>query len=464
MAWYRSAGKFILYFLIVAAVALAVLVFVFKMRFEFDGSAMRPFVYFGDKNARYAKLEESRARQQKAPAPTPAPAVAATPSADWTDFRGPLRDGRYTQTPILTRWPKEGLERLWRQPVGGGYASFVVAQGRAFTIEQRRANEAVTAYDVGTGRELWAHSYPSDFRETMGGEGPRATPTYHDGLVYSLGATGELRVLDSASGKLMWRRNVVEENGAKLVQWAMSASPLIVDDTVVVQPGGPNGASIVAYHKRTGAPVWKSLDDRQAYTTPMIATLAGQRQILTVTALRAVGLRPEDGTLLWEYPWTTQHDISAAMPLVVDETHFFISAGYDHGAALVELTSTGGRFSAKTVWQNKRMKNRFSASVLYQGHIYGLDEAILACVNAQTGELKWKGGRYGYGQLLLAGGHLVATTESGEVALVEATPAAFTEVARFQAIEGKTWNVPAISGGLLLVRNHSEMACFRLKP
>jgi outer membrane protein assembly factor BamB len=148
---------------------------------------------------------------------------------------------------------------------------------------------------------------------------------------------------------------------------------------------------------------------------------------------------------------------------MVDETHFFISAGYGHGAALVEVTRTDGKLSAKTVWQNTRMKNKFSASVLYQGYIYGLDEAILACIDAKSGELKWKGGRYGYGQLLLAQGHLVVTTESGEVALVKATPAAFTEVARFKAIEGKTWNVPAISNGLLLVRNQSQMACFRLR-
>jgi outer membrane protein assembly factor BamB len=151
------------------------------------------------------------------------------------------------------------------------------------------------------------------------------------------------------------------------------------------------------------------------------------------------------------------------MPLVVDETHFFVSAGYGHGAALVEVARSGEKFSATTVWQNNRMKNKFSASVLHQGHIYGLDEAILACMDAKTGGLKWKGGRYGYGQLLLAQDHLVVSTESGEVALVKATPAAFTELARFQAIEGKTWNVPAISGGLLLVRNQSEMACFRLQ-
>jgi outer membrane protein assembly factor BamB len=464
MAWYRTLGKRILYGVAIAAVALAALIFVFKMHFEVDGSGARPLVSFGDRNAR---LEESRARQ---PAPTPAAAVDAATlkippvgSAYWTDFRGPLRDGHYTQTPVSANWPASGLERLWKQPIGGGYASFVIAQGRAFTIEQRRANEAVTAYDMATGRELWAHTYPADFRETMGGEGPRATPTYHNGLVYSLGATGEFRVLDVASGKLQWSRNIVAENGAELVHWAMAASPLIVDDTVVVQPGGRKGASMVAYNRLTGKPVWKSLDDRQAYTTPMLVTLAGQRQILTVTAERAVGLRPEDGALLWDYPWTTEYDANAAMPLVVDQTHFFISAGYGHGAALVEVARAGEKFSARTVWKSIRMKNKFSASVLHEGYIYGLDEAILACLDAKTGELKWKGGRYGYGQLLLAQGHLLVTTESGEVALVEATPTAFTELARFQAIKGKTWNVPAISDGLLLVRNESEMACFRLR-
>jgi outer membrane protein assembly factor BamB len=298
----------------------------------------------------------------------------------------------------------------------------------------------------------------------MGGDGPRATPTWHEGRVYALGASGELRCLDAANGKAIWRKNILEDNGAANLQWGMAASPLIVDDKVIVLPGGSSGKSVAAYHKLTGENVWKALDDRQAYTAPILAMLGGKRQVVVVSAQRAMGLAPEDGKLLWEYPWKTEYDVNAAVPVVVGPNRLFLSAGYGHGSAVIELTPGGDGFQVKTAWANNRMKNKFSASVLHQGYLYGLDEAILACVNVETGELKWKGGRYGYGQLLLAGDHLVVTTEDGEVALVKASPDSHQEVAKFPAISGKTWNVPAISAGTLLVRNTTEMAAFRLAP
>ena len=173
-------------------------------------------------------------------------------------------------TPIRTNWPREGLPRLWKQPVGGGYASFVVADGRAFTIEQRRNQEVVAAYDVATGRELWTNGWNANFQESMGGDGPRATPTYHEGRVYALGAEGELRVLDAGKGSLIWRKNILTDNNAGNLQWGMSAAPLIVDDKVIVLPGGSRGKSVVAYNKTTGDVVWKTLNDEQAYVSPMI--------------------------------------------------------------------------------------------------------------------------------------------------------------------------------------------------
>ena len=315
------------------------------------------------------------------------------------------------------------------------------------------------AYDLMTGRELWAHTYDANFQESMGGDGPRATPVWHDGLIYSQGATGELRCLDAVTGSLKWSKNILEDNGAQNIQWGMSNSPLIVDDKVIVTPGGSNGKSVVAYHRLTGVGVWKSLDDKTSYTSPMLVTLAGKRQILAVNATRAVGLDPESGAMLWEFPWKTEYDINSAMPLIVDDSHFFISAGYGHGAALVEVSAAG----AKAVWQNTKMKNKFNHSVLYNGYIYGFDESILACIDAKSGELKWKGGRYGYGQLLLASGHLVIIGEQGELALVKATPDGHQELAKFSAIEGKTWNSPAISDGFLLVRNSAEMASYRMQ-
>jgi outer membrane protein assembly factor BamB len=241
----------------------------------------------------------------------------------------------------------------------------------------------------------------------------------------------------------------------------MAASPLVVDEKVIVLPGG-RGKSVVAYHKVSGELLWSVLDDDQSYTAPMEATLAGKRQLIVVSATRAMGLTIEEGRLLWEFPWRTSYDINAAQPLVVGDNRVYISAGYGHGAALWEVTRSGESFATKRIWETNRMKNKFSSAVLFGGHVYGLDEAILACVDAATGQQKWKGERYGYGQLLLASGHLVVITEQGELVLVRATPERHEEVSRFQAIRGKTWNVPAMAGGKLLVRNTLEMACFRI--
>jgi outer membrane protein assembly factor BamB len=419
-----------------------------------------------------AAVEQSRAAQKAEPVPTPPPAEVAEPAAAapvklvkaayWTDFRGPNRAGEYTESPINTEWPSAGLPRLWKQPIGGGYASFTVGEGRAYTIEQRRDKEAVTAYNIETGRELWAFSYPASFDEVLGGPGPRATPVYHDGLVYSLGALGDLYCLTAATGKPKWSKNILADNDAKDIHWAMSGSPLIVGDMVIVTPGGPNGKSIVAYNRITGASLWKSLNDRAAYTSPILATLAGQRQIVWISGERAVGIGVEDGKLLWEYPWPAQMDMNCSQPVIIDGDDVLLSSAQGPGAALLRIAQDAGAFTATPVWKNNRLKNKFNSSVLYQGYIYGFDEAILECFDPKTGDVKWKGGRYGYGQLLLAGGFLVVTTEQGELVLVRATPESHQEMARFQAIEGKTWNIPAIDNGLLLVRNTREMACFRL--
>jgi len=409
-----------------------------------------------------------------APAADPPPATAVAKTAEsavatklppyWTDFRGPARDGHYRQQPIRTDWPASGLQPVWKEPVGGGYASFVTANGTAFTIEQRAAKEVVAAYDIATGRELWTHAWDAKFQETMGGDGPRATPTWHDGRLYALGASGELRCLDAFTGKQLWRTNILEDAVASNLQWGMSAAPLVVDDKVVVVPGGQNGKSVIAYDRLSGRQVWAALDDTAAYSSPMLVTLAGIRQILVFSASRLMGISPDRGDVLWEYPWTTQYGVNASQPLLLDDHRIFVSTGYGTGAAAIELApAANGRLSVRELWRTNRMKNQFTSSVLHEGFIYGLDEAILACLDASTGELKWKGGRYGYGQVMLASGHLIVLTEGGELALVRATPQNHQEIARFPAIEGKTWSHPALSEGFLLVRNINEMAAFDLR-
>ena len=447
------------------AVFAVALLFAAGMRMEMEGSGMPKFVTFQSPEKQAEQIEADRAKETAAvPAAPVVPAVVEEPSvvqaaetATWPDYRGPARDG-VSKEKILTNWPNGKLPELWRKPVGGGWASFVIAGKLVYTIEQRRRQEVVAAYDAASGREVWTHKYDADFQESMGGPGPRATPTWHAGKIYSMGATGELFVLDALTGKVIWHKNILDDNGAENITWAMSASPLIVDDTVVVQPGGPSNRSIVAYNKNTGARVWGSLNDRTSYASPMLMTLAGKRQIVTITAVRAVGLDASTGKLLWEYPWTTEYDINSAQPIQVGPDRVVISSGYGHGAVLLEISAAG----AKRIWENKKLKNKFNSSVFLDGYIYGFDESIFTCIDAKTGEPAWKAGRYGFGQVLLANGHLVITGEQGEVVLLKADPTAHREIAKFQALEGRTWNVPAIADGRLFVRNATEMAAYKI--
>jgi outer membrane protein assembly factor BamB len=500
--WYRSRATMIGASVCFAAVALALF-------YHFYGHR-----YFSDRDEHYAELERHRAQQaalatgeappvaadQQAAAPnqntpataaeipggqpaadangsngvaangqdanhTAAPAAAATsPSARnyWTNFRGPNRDGRYEERAVRVNWPAGGLQPMWKQPVGGGFSSFVVADGAAFTIEQRRAQEVVAAYNVETGRELWTHGWNAEFSPDNTGDGPRSTPTWDAGRLYALGAEGELRALDAKTGKLLWQKNILADNGATNLTWGMAASPLVVDDKVLVMAGGANGKGIVAYNKMTGARVWSALSDRASYTSPMLVTLAGKRQVLVVTSNRIAGLDPASGAVLWSHPWDVSMGINVSQPLIVGANRFFISAGYGKGATLVELQGSGRSFTTKTMWENINLKTKFNSPVVHNGHVYGLDEGILTCLDLSTGERRWKGGRYGYGQVLLASNHLIVTTDAGEIVLVKADPAGYAEVAKFSALTGKTWNVPALANGRLLVRNGSQMAAYNL--
>jgi outer membrane protein assembly factor BamB len=465
-------------FLLVGLAVIGGILYAAGLRIVQYGGGGIDFAFTKSAEKRAAEIEKHR-EAQRAHAQPPAPAQpdlqAAAPSASptaeepspaavtastyWTGFRGPERDGHYRQQPVRADWGG-ALTPLWKQPVGGGYASFVIADGRAFTIEQRGVRELAAAYDLATGRELWTSAWNALFQGQ--GDGPRATPTWHDGRLYVLGATGEFRALDATTGRTLWRTDILADAGAGNIDFGMSASPLVVGNTIVVLPGGANGQSVVAYDRQSGKRVWGALDDRASYSSPMLVTLAGVRQILTFTETRLVGLSPENGKLLWEWPWRMPNQ--ASQPLIAGPDRVFISTSSGADAAMLHVAAgADGHLAARELWRTNRMNNNFSSSVLHDGFIYGLDGSILACIDATTGELKWKGGRYGSGQVILASGHVIVLTEQGELALVRADPTAHQEITRFPAIEGKTWNHPAMSDGILLIRNIEEMAAFNLR-
>ena len=404
------------------------------------------------------------------PAPTPGGSVPPLPSPpafarlvrDYPQFLGPNRDATLPDLRLARDWSSRPPRRLWRQPIGAGWSAFAVAGGLAVTQEQRGGEELVVAYDLATGRPRWSHADRTRYETVIAGVGPRATPAIAGGRVFALGATGILNALDLVSGRPLWSHRVVEEAGATLPSWGKANSPLVVDGRVIVSAGGPDGRSLVAYDGETGALAWSGGSDRSTYSSPVLATLAGRPQVVAFNRGGVAAHDPGTGAVLWEYPWKLEADV-AATPLPLPGDRVLVSAGYGIGSRLLQVEAgEDGGLKARLVWESLRLKSKFANLVAHQGFVYGLDDGVLTCLDPATGERRWKGGRYGHGQIVLAGDLLLVQDEQGELVLVEATPEAHREVARFPVLEGKTWNPPALAGAVLVVRNDREAAAYEL--
>jgi len=377
-------------------------------------------------------------------------------------YLGPNRNGIVEGLKLDRDWSAHPPQQLWRQPIGLGWSSFCISGNRAFTQEQRGDDELVVCYEITTGHVLWAHTNHVRFSETMGGDGPRATPTLAGGRIYALGGTGILDCLDAGTGKLFWSRDVLKENSLPNLPFGKSTSPLIYDDLVVVSGGMANGPTLLAYHLKDGTPAWHAGTDKASFSSPILATLAGKRQIVSVNASSAGGHDPGTGAMLWDYTWPGQWP-KCVQPLVLDPDRIFLSASFNAGCMLLQLNAApDGKLSVTEKWKNRNMKSEFSNIVARGGIAYGLDDGILACIDLATGERKWKEGRYGHGHVLLINDLLLVQTENGPVTLVEANPACFRELGQIPALSSKTWNVPAVGSGCFLVRNDLEAACYRL--
>ncbi len=441
----------------------------FGLRYEgsTDGSGLPRFVL------RWAKtLDEQSLEALPSAAVTVAPASEAEPlryqGRDSAEYYGPLRNGVFPNATILPATYDEGPTELWKQPIGLGWSAFAVVGRTAVTQEQRGEEEWVTAYDLETGQLRWQYAQERRFSEAMGGDGPRATPSIHDGVVYALGATGVLDALDLVTGELRWSYDVLGD-GAGNLMWGKSASPLVLPEHgVVVVTGGTGGVPTVqALSLESGEQKWKWGTEASSYASPIVATVMEETQLVVVNQDTVVGLRPDTGESRWVFDWPVgmmNPSAKVGQPTVLDGSQILVTASYGIGAVMFEVGQDHtGAMATSPVWHVKnRMKTKFSSACVRGGFAYGLDEGILACINLETGKRTWKDGRYGFGQNLLVGETLIIQAEDGDIAFVAANPEKYQEYGRFPGIEGKTWNVPTLAGEYLLVRNDREAACYRL--
>ena len=386
-----------------------------------------------------------------------APPLAHDPmtETEWPGFRGPGRDGVLPGVTLAEDWSASPPRELWRIPVGPGWSSFAVAGQRLFTQEQRGDDEVVVAYDAATGNELWAHAYPSRFWESQGGVGPRATPTLSKSMLFTLGAQGLLHRLDPATGEMAWQADLRADAGREPPTWGFSSSPLVVNDLVIVHAGGEGNLGVLAYDADSGALRWGAPAGGHSYSSPQLLTVDGIPSIVMVTDAGLSLIDPADGAVLWQYEQASQYRV--LQPLLIAGSSLLMSSRFE-GTSRMDMVREGGKFTGRQRWDSRFMKSDFSDYVAHDGYLYGFDISIFACIDLDTGQRHWKGGRYGHGQVLLLpdADQLLVAAENGDLALLRAHPERHDELARMEVLHGKTWNHPVLVGARLYLRNSEE--------
>jgi outer membrane protein assembly factor BamB len=399
---------------------------------------------------------QTQTQSQSAPAVTESPVVQLR--IDWPGFRGPNRNGIIHGVNLQTDWSASPPVEIWRREIGPGWSSFAVAEDLVYTQEQRGDDEVVACYKMSNGKPVWRHRDSTRFWESNAGPGPRGTPTLSNGCLYSFGATGILNALNAIDGKVIWSRNAATDTGIKLPGWGFAASPLVLDDMVITAVAG----QLAAYDIATGKPRWKGPKGRTDYSSPQLVTIDGVQQILLLSSSGVVSVSPDTGKVLWQQEMPLNARI--VQPAMTEDGDLLINEGESHGLRRLAVSKKNGKWTVTERWTSNGLKPYFSDFVIHNGYAYGFDGAYLSCIDLKDGQKKWKGGHYGAGQMLLLSDQsvLLILSEKGDLALVDANPEAFKELAQTPAIEGKTWNHPALVRNVLLVRNGEEMAAFRL--
>ncbi len=359
------------------------------------------------------------------------PIPTAVRDGDWPEFRGLQRDGIVRDAVFSTDWTTQPPRELWRRQVGPGWSSFTVVDQYLFTQEQRGSSEVVVCYRSETGEQCWVNAVETRFNESVSGAGPRATPTFHEGQLFTTGATGTVQCLDASTGRTIWWRDLIQDTQAKQPMWGFSSSPLIVGDVAIVFAGGPDGKSVIAYDCGSGEIVWTNGEGLLSYSSPHLAQAGDQAVVLMLTELGMEVYEPATGEVLWKYDWKVQ-GMRIIQPQVLSDQRLIIGEDYS-GCRMVRFDRTPSGWTSEELWASRDLKPYFNDSVYLNGFCYGFSGNIFTCIDANTGRRRWKRGRYGFGQVLLAEkmNALLVLSETGEVVLLEANPAAHVEFSTF---------------------------------
>ena len=407
-------------------------------------------------------------------------------ASDWTQWFGPNHDGTSDEK-IATTWPAGGPKVVWKVDMGEGLGTPVVANGKVYILAltepakdagkktERGGVESVVCLDAATGKQAWSSPVgPSIIHEHSGNDGPRSTPAVDGGMVYALSTNLILVCFDAKSGAKVWGHDCPSEFGGTvqlatsgISNWGCANSPVIDGNLVFVHAGGKSQA-LLAFDKKTGKVAWKGQDDELTHCSPTVATILGQRQIIFFTKSGLVSLVPESGKVLWRYafPWK----VSTAISPVVGGDIIYCSAGYGVGGGACKITKEGDGQKATELWRNMQVISHWSTPVYHDGYLYGLvgfkqfKFEPIKCIEMATGKTMWEQKGFGQGGTMLVDGNVMILGEEGQIVLCEASPKAYKELARVEALTYKCWNQPIVSGGRIYARSTKAVVCLDVSP
>ena len=405
------------------------------------------------------QMESSRTKADVAPADL----AEGLAHPEWPGYRGPARDGVQHGPVIATDWNISPPRLLWKNAVGPGWSSFVVAGQMVITQEQRGAFETVVSYAADSRLEIWTCQVDSRFDDPLGGPGPRATPTLADGGLFVMGATGFLLRIDPLTGKIVWQQDVRQIADRQPPMWGFASSPLVAGPVVIIYAGGAGNKGILAFNSQDGKLKWSAESGEDSYSSPQLITLDGETLVSMLTNKGLNLLDPATGESRLSYDWSVE-GYRSLQPHVVGNDSVLIPSGMGYGTRRIRVSRVDGVLKAEELWTSRNFKPDFNDLVIFEGHAYGFDSTLFSCIDLESGQRKWKGGRYGKGQVLLMKdqGLLLVMGEQGEVVVLKADTGSLNELGRFQALTGKTWNHPVVVGDRLFVRNSQEAACYQL--
>ncbi len=385
---------------------------------------------------------------------------------EWFQYRGPNRDGVSLSNTSIKAWPNGSQPfQVWKKPIGEGFSGIVIAGEQLITAYSEEGTEYLVSCDKTTGKEIWRFALGEMFVEEMG-NGPRSTPTIDGDFAYFLNSDGGLYCVNIQSGKQIWKVSLTDKFEIKRPQRGFSTCPLILGDTLMIHGGGKESA-FIGLDKKTGETLWQVGESSAGHSSPFTAVINNVEQSVFTIArvIEEDGERKtidesvsvsSDGEILWRGPSLPQ---IIAMPVFVPPNKVFISSSVENGCLLVQVLPDG---KVETVWHNKEMRNHFNSSIYHKDHIYGFSSSTLKCLVAETAQRKWSTRGYGKGSLIIADGKLLVLSDRGKLAMIEATPKGFNELAQAQVIEGKSWTSPTFEDGKIYLRNQKEMACYDL--